>query len=452
MKSTTLEHKSFSNRPARYDVIVVGGGAAGLCAGLAAAQRGASTLILESQDSPGKKILASGNGRCNMSNMKLSPAHYSGEIMRFTEPVLSLWTAQHMLKYWHDMGLATRTEEDRVYPYSLQAKSVLNILTATLAHSGCALKTQQKVSGIEYHPPLKLKEHEENRGADFLLRTADGSCYQAKRIILCCGGMAAPALGTDGESYELYLKHGHRLIKPRPALVQLTCPRLPKRLSGIRSRVALTLKLDSGAVLHEKGELLFTDYGLSGICVMNLAEWVERGLEEKAKLHLSIDFLPDMQVEKACEFVRTLCKTEPLTPALYWGVGLLPEKLSVVIYEQVFVALKKARGYESRKVSGAAEEMQLAQLSDEQIRRLVETAKAWLVELNGTKGFGYAQVTAGGLAARDFNPYTLESLLLPGLFAAGEVLDVHGPCGGYNLHWAFASGSTAGQQAALSLV
>ncbi len=423
-----------------------------MCAGLAAANRGASTLVLESQDSPGKKILASGNGRCNLSNLKLSPAHYSGEALRFTEPILSLWTSQRMLKYWHEMGLATRTEEDRVYPYSLQAKSVLNILTATLAHSGCTLKTGQKVCSIEYRPPLKLKEHGDEGSPRFLLRTEEGTAYLAKRIILCCGGSAAPALGTNGESYELYLKFGHRLIKPRPALVQLTCPRLPKRLSGIRSRVALTLKLDSGAAFREKGELLFTDYGLSGICAMNLSEWVERGLELNAKLHLSIDFLPDMKVEQACEFVRALCKTEPLTPALYWGVGLLPEKLSVVIYEQVFVALKKARGFASRKLTGAAEELQLAELSDEEINRLVETAKAWLVEVNGTKGFGFAQVTAGGLAARDFNPYTLESLKIPGLFVAGEVLDVHGPCGGYNLHWAFASGSTAGQQAALSLI
>lgn len=441
-----------SKRPITYDVLIIGGGASGLCAGLAAASRGAKTLVLESQTAIGKKILATGNGRCNLSNLNLSPTFFGGEDKRFTEPIIRLWTPGQMLNFWHDMGLATRTEEERVYPYSLQAKSLLNILSATLAQSGCSVKTEQKVVDIEYRPPLKLQDYEDTRSSNFLVRCDTEEIFLARKIILCSGGMAAPALGTNGEAYALYTKFGHRIIKPKPALVQLLCPRLPKRLSGIRSRVELKLKLASGAMRREAGELLFTDYGLSGICVLNLSEFVERELESSSKLHLSIDFLPDMTAEQACQFVRTLCKTEAQTPALFWGVGLLPEKLSVVIYEQVFLALNIARGYKTRKVGAAADELRLADLSDEQIRRLVETAKAWLVEVNGTKGFGFAQVTAGGLASKDFNPYTLESLIVPGLFACGEVLDVHGPCGGYNLHWAFASGSTAGTQAALALV
>ncbi len=452
MKNKVQYEEIEVGRDSYYDVIVIGGGASGLSAALAASKRGARCLVLERLDAPGKKILASGNGRCNLSNAKLSPAYFRGSEPRFTEPVLSLWTVQEMLSFWKDLGLATRQEEDRYYPYSLQARSVLNILTASLLQSTCNLKTGKKVEHIQYRPALKLKASEAKYKESFLITCSDGERFVARKLILCAGGMAAPALGTDGSAYRLYEDLGHRLIKPRPALVQLTCPHLPKRLSGIRCRVGLQLKLESGACPKEYGELLFTDYGLSGICILNLSEWVEKALEEQSKLYIGIDFLPDRSEEQAVELVNNLLRHEALTPALYWGVGFLPEKISVILYEQLYLRSRKALGYHSRKAVSSVDEQKLGDLTEAEIKRLVKNAKSWLIEVNGTKGFAFAQISTGGLATGDFNAYTLESLRVPGLYAAGEVLDVHGPSGGFNLHWAFASGAVAGQQAALALV
>lgn len=450
-KNEGMGENAAARRPRHCDVAVIGAGASGLCAAYAAASRGARTILLEALEAPGKKLLATGNGRCNMSNLGLSARDFRGGAAQFTDAVLRLWTTRQMRRFWERLGLATREEEDRIYPYSLQAKSLHSVLLATVAQSGCQLLSGARCLGVDRIPDLSLNG-EEARDAQFLLRCADGRHITARKVILCAGGAAAPALGSTGEAYALYQAHGHRLIKPRPALVQLTSARVPKRLAGTRCRVRIALIREQAPCFSERGELLFTDYGLSGICVLNLSEYVNALLEAEGQASVSIDFLPELAEDEALALLLALARHEPQTPAAFWGIGLLPEKLSPIIYEQLFSDLARMRGQRSLHAQESLDGERLGQLSEEQLRRLVRHSKDWRLRIDGNKGFGFAQVTAGGLDCAQFNPYTMESLLQRGLYAAGEVLDVHGPCGGYNLHWAFASGSTAGQQAALSLM
>lgn len=418
-----------------------------MAAALEASRRGARCLVLEGMDSPGKKILASGNGRCNLTNLNITANDYHSSHLDFCAGVLEQWSCRAMRRYWAQLGLATREEEDRIYPYSLQARSVLRVIAEALRNSSCKINLDSKVNGIKMHQPINLGG--ERKQPYYTVYTTDGRHYTAPAVILASGGMAAPALGSDGSGYALFTELGHRLIHPQPALVQLLADGIPKRLSGTRCRVSLRLGGRHGkGYAPESGELLFTDYGLSGICALNLSAGIAHVLQKGRAIALHIDFLPDIIPESALKITKALRESQPNSPASAWGLSYLPEKLSALLFAQLGRELQQAHGVTPRRLSHV-EQLCLADLDDETLFRLVRYAKDWTCRITGTKGFGFAQVTRGGLDTQDFNPYTLQSLICPGLFACGEVLDVDGRCGGYNLHWAFASGNVAGQNAAL---
>lgn len=430
-----------------YDVIVIGAGASGLLAAREAASRGADCLLLEGLDMPGKKLLATGNGRCNMGNMQMSPSYFRSRHPRFTEAILSNWSPKALRQYWAELGLATREEEGRVYPYSFRAESLHEVLVQSLRSVPCTLRCGQEVQALRAKKALSL---DREAGAIYHVGTKDGQVYRGRAVILATGGRAAPKLGGLGTGYALYEGLGHRLVPQRPALVQLCSRQVPRRFAGLRCRVELRLEAGRKAYVREAGELLFTDYGLSGICVLNLSALVAEQLEQGREPRLFIDFLPDLDEDQALSYVQGLRRSQGFRDAGLWGLSFLPAKISRFLYEERYQDLVRALGLSPRQLR-RQQEYSLADIGDDFVRRLIQLAKAWPCQIQGTRGFDFAQVTDGGLDTRQFNPYTLQSLLWPGLYACGEVLDVCGVCGGYNLHWAFASGIEAGRSAALLL-
>lgn len=362
-----------------YDVAVIGGGAAGLCAAIAASREGAKTVLLEKLDRVGKKLLSTGNGRCNLSNRDLSLAHYRGEKV-FLQTVLE--DSQEIERFFSGLGLLMREENGRIYPLSNHANSVLDCLRIGAERAGVFVETGQTVQRI-----IPLQQ-------GFCL---EGSLpIQAARVVVATGGCAAPKLGSDGSGFALLRGVGHRVTSLTPALVQLCCCKEEMRgLKGVRAYAEATLWQGENLLYREYGEIQFTEYGLSGIPMFNVSSRVARAT---LPLRITLNFLVNQP---------------PLDPNL--------------------------------PLTGAFHRP----LADYLTRRGVSGDNVSFTVI-GTRGWDQAQVTAGGAVLEEFDAATLESRMVSGLYACGEVLDVDGDCGGYNLHWAWASGLRAGRSAAQS--
>lgn len=395
-------------------VIVIGGGAAGLAAAICAARQGAHVTLLEKMDRVGKKILATGNGRCNLLNA--GPLRYPGGAA-FAQAVLSHADARRVSAFFESLGLSLREEEEgRVYPASGQASSVLDVLRISCLRHGVQTVCGAAVSRIEKRP--------EGWSA-----FANGMEYDADALIVTGGGKAAPKLGSDGSAYALLTSQGHRLIPPRPALTQLKTEAGPIRgLAGIRARAGLWLTREGKTLAHEQGEILFTEYGVSGVAAMQLAR-------DAAGAVLHIDLRPAIHIESSGVLPGLVLRAELFSgfPLEQYFTGWLPSRLGMAL-------LKKAGiGPLSRPCST---------LAKQEISALAALLADFPLAITGVQGFESAQVTAGGVDTADFDPLTLASCLAPGLYAAGEVLDVDGDCGGFNLLFAWSSGMLAGEGAA----
>ncbi len=419
----------------KYDLIIVGGGAAGLMAACRL-ERKLSVLLLEKEDTLGKKLTATGNGRCNLSNREMESIYFHGQNVWFTDLILQRFGVDEVLSVFREMGLFLREEDGRVYPYSMQARSVREALVKRVALSSVEVRTGAKVVGVEKSAGLRLGDLTLSGGQSFVVTLADGSACASESILICAGGMATPKLGSDGSGYALFENFGHTLITPRPALVQLICRPARKRLAGTRVRGKITVRPSTRQrQLSERsylGEILFTDYGLSGIPVLNISGLVGRCLKESKSVPVELDLLPEMEINQLTDYLTQRRDVLPELPADDWGSGFLSAAVSQTIINEVLGA-KRGRS------------LTLRRLSDKELHRLALAAKSWTMEVVDTKGFPFAQVTAGGLDTAEFNPRTLESVHMPGLFAAGEILDIDGDCGGYNLHWAWASALAASE-------
>lgn len=405
-------------------VIIVGGGASGLTAAISAARAGAQVTVLDGMERCGKKLLATGNGRCNLTNLDPAlPTKYYGTGSELAEHVTSRRDADWTLAFFEELGLLAQERDGYVYPYAAQASSVLETLLAELRRLRVKLKFKEKIRSVE------------KKDDKWHVKT-DTWCYTACALVLACGSKAAPDTGSDGSGYALAKTLGHTIITPRPALVPVVCEGLlPAQLAGVRCRASVSLyeRLDNRAELLAKdsGELQWTKYGVSGIVIFQLSRFIS-GCKALETLYLQIDLLPD--------FNETY-----LTDLLEKRVQLIDMErvsalLSGMLHEKLISAVLQAAGILAKTVC--------RDLTKEQIRNVIQTAKKFQLNVAGTKSFDACQICTGGVHCREVSMDSLESLKHKNLFFAGELLDVDGPCGGYNLQWAWASGYLAGESAA----
>ncbi len=395
-------------------VLVIGGGAAGMMAALTAAENGHAVTLLERQGRVGRKLMATGNGRCNLTNHHVSPAHYHGETPDFCRHALAAFDVGSTLLYCAGRGrVSTAEDSGRVYPFSNMAGSVLDVLRFALENSGIDLRTGCVVTGIK------------KKGNTFLVRTESGEEFTADRVILAAGGAAGGKVGGVMDGYQLAKGLGHHRTALYPSLVQIrTDPTYPRALKGVKAEAAVTIRRGGEVLAQNRGEVLFTEYGVSGPVIFDISRTAATGGDG---LTVTLDLFPDWEQREALDWLRQRRDSAGDREAGTLLTGALHSRLGQMVC--------KAAGFTNQRAAG---------LSDGDLRRIAAQVKGFTLPITGVCGFDQAQVTAGGLRCGEFDPRTMESRLVPGFYACGEVLDIDGDCGGYNLQWAWSSGHAAG--------
>lgn len=391
-----------------------------MMAALEAARCGAKVAILEKEKRIGKKLLATGNGRCNFSNIDPDLRYYHGEDLRLAESVLKQISAEEVLRIFHQLGITHKIEEaGKVYPYSDQGSAVLDVLRYEIEMQNINILTETKAVSIH-----KKKDY-------FMIKTNKDELIEAKKVILATGGKAGSQFGADGSGYQLAQSLGHRLVDPFPAIVQLKlhAPWL-KAVNGVKWQGQVCYNRNGKCLRTEKGEILFTEYGISGPPVLQLGRLASRQHKNDT---VKIDLFPTWGMEQIQAEVYTRLQSNPQKPADFSLVGLLHKKMIPVLLKEAGVD----------KVGKPSSE-----ITEKEIKNLIYLLKEWEIGVSGTLSWQHAQVTAGGIDTREIHSSGLESQLISGLYLTGEVLDTDGDCGGYNLHWAWCTGLLAGRQAA----
>ena len=406
----------------KRQVLIVGGGASGLMAGICAAREGAEVTILEHMDRVGKKILSTGNGRCNMTNLTMRPECYRSSQKQFPMKVLDRFSVWDTLTFFDELGIETKNRNGYIYPNSDQASSVLDALRMETEHLKIRVVTNCHITELK----AKGRRHFEAK--------TDQGMFQADRLILATGSKAAPASGSDGSGYALAKSFGHRVIKPLPALVQLRCEgKFFKQLAGVRCDAVVKIKNSQGKVLAaDQGEVQLTDYGISGIPTFQVSRFAAVALDQKEKITAVLDFLPSKSMKEITGFLKNRAQLLSYRKTEDYLTGLLNKKLGAVLL----------------KLSGIPAELPVSKITGAQLERLARMLKEFEVPVTATNAFEQAQICCGGVDTREIHAETMESKLVPGLYLTGELLDVDGICGGYNLQWAWSTGAVAGRCAA----
>jgi predicted Rossmann fold flavoprotein len=433
-----------------YDIIIVGAGASGLLAAISAARQGSSVLVIEHKDKAGKKILATGNGRCNYTNLYQNPECYRSDDSAFVMKVLSCFDASKTITFFKELGIYPKEKNGYLYPNSEQASSVLQVLLMECRRLKVNFVYEEKVVQIK-RPNYtviteklvcndnnkatmnsganKAKKQNSNAKVSNSQNIVFQQTYFAEKLILATGGCASPQLGSDGSGYRLAELFGHTIIKPLPALVQLKSnDKYCKTLAGVRTLAKVTAYSNSTELATEEGELLFTDYGISGIPIMQISRFVAKALDKGDKTHLMMDFLPELSMEELNATLLTRLVQNPAKTTEELLVGLLNHKLNYIIIVEA-----KLDPY---KVAG--------KLTPKEIDAIIQQIKKFRMNITDTNSFEQAQVSAGGVTTKEIHEKTMESKLSNNLYLIGELLDVDGTCGGYNLQWAWSSGYLAG--------
>ena len=398
------------------DIGIIGGGASGLAAALAARESLANSVtVFERQNRVGRKLLATGNGRCNLTNRGAAPDNYHGRDPAFAGPALYRFGPDETLRWFASLGLVTRTENSgRVYPLSDTAASVVDVLRLALEARGGQVMCAAPIARAE------------KQGDRFLLTGPLGEQFSFDRLIVACGGAAGARVGGVRDGYGLLGLFGHTVTELRPALVQLKTDNTWTRpLKGVRTQARLTLERDGTVLSAAAGEVQFTDYGVTGPAVYDISRAAS---VDGAGAAVCLRLLPELKKVDIIDYMTAKRNDFPDYKAENILSGTLHNSITRAVLRRADIPL----------------EARLWALSDGALEQIAAVLCRYELPLLGTLGFEDAQVTAGGVDTDGFDPETMESRLVPGLYACGEVLDVDGDCGGYNLQWAWSSGRLAG--------
>ncbi len=421
-------------RPVR--VAVIGGGASGCMAAITAAQAGADVHIFEKNEKPGKKLYATGNGRCNLTNLHMDDSCYHTRTAdkngsSLIHSAIERYSPADQIRFFADLGVPVYDRDGYVYPRTNQAQTVVRALEKRIAalgirvHTGC--------------PVRKIRRSQQGTKADDAVFYVDCNDREARAfdtVILCTGGMAGPQYGTTGDGYRLAASFSHKISTPLPALTALECRgQFLKRAAGVRCRAAVTLYTGNDKKQiregREEGEVQMTDYGISGIPVMQISGMAARLLESKQRVFVQIDFLPEFSDSAFSDEIERRMRED--------RSQMLGDLFLGLVHKKILDLLLAEKGLQA--------EMKARRIDDAGIRQILQSMREYTLEVIQVKSFKQAQVTSGGILLEDTDA-DFQSRLQPGLFFAGEVLDVDGRCGGYNLQWAFATGYIAGLAAA----
>lgn len=394
----------------RHEIMVVGGGASGIMAAIAAKMAGADVAILEHTDKIGKKLLVTGNGRCNITNLLQKPEYYRGHNPEKAWDIITHFTEKDTMLFFKELGLLMKAKGNYVYPYSNQAYSVVNSLKAALRRFSIPI----------YYRTNLIKIEKKTQG---FYGVTEKKHFYAEKVILATGSKAAEKTGSDGSGYALAKELGHTIVPVLPALVQvLVMEKEIERLAGVRMDGSITLYIEDKEKAFEKGEIQFTEYGISGIAVFQVSRFVSEAWDEGKAIRAELDLCLEMEEGELKSWIEE--QQEKENSLLDILTGLVNDKLA-------------------RKIA----------LSEERMAdRLVKKIKHFPITILGTKGFADCQVCMGGVPLTEVKGDTMESLIIDGLYFAGELLDVDGICGGYNLQWAWSSGWLAGASAAANAI
>ena len=395
-------------------VVIIGGGASGLTAAITAARNGKDVTIIEKNNKCGKKLLITGNGKCNFWNQDQNINHYHSSTPDILKNFITKERQNTVLNFFDSLGLVPKIKNGYYYPFSNQASSIQNILLQE-----CQKLNIQIINDVNVEEIIKK---------DCFIINPNKENIKAKNIILATGSKAAPKTGSDGSGYDLAKKLGHSIIPPLPSLIQLKGNETYfKNWSGIRCDVIANLYIDNTFAKKELGEIQLTDYGVSGICIFNLSSKAAIALNNHQKVTLKINFMPFTQNPK--QYLKTLNQNAYKKTISELLEGFLHYKLIDII-------LKKAN---------IKRNIPLNTLSENELNNLIKTLTEFELKINMTHTLDHAQVCSGGVPLTEINSQTLESLKTKNLYFTGEIIDIDGDCGGYNLGWAWMSGIIAGK-------
>ena len=404
----------------RRNIAIIGGGASGMMAAITAAGNGAEVTVYEAKEKLGKKLLATGNGKCNFTNLVQEDSCYRGSDMTFSKAVRECFTVEKTMEFFKQIGIEPKVKNGYVYPNSEQAASVAEALAMELRAKRVKVIQEQVVS-IKKQDGL------------FLVKTEQGNA-EYEKVIMCCGSCAGMKNPKEFFGYRLAEQLGHSITPLIPALVQLRCKeKWFKTVSGVRTEGIISVFADGKEIAKEKGELLFAEYGLSGIPVFQVSRFAGEALRLGKKVTCAVDLLPgytmvelEQLLEKRLETLKNRTAEELLT-------GLLNHKLNYILLKELGINPVE----DSKK-----------EYTSEKIKKLAKLYKSLSCQVTELNPFSSAQVCAGGVNTSEIDHKTLESKLVNNLYFAGELVDVDGTCGGYNLQWAWSSGYVAGSNAA----
>lgn len=403
-------------------VVIVGGGAAGMMAAVVAKRNGGDVTLLERNDRVGKKLLATGNGRCNYTNLNISLKNYHGDNFHFANGPLSQFNKDSVVDFFERMGITPAVEENgKVYPLSFQSSSMLDVLRFEMEHLGVELITGAYVVEV-----TKKKR--------FILKLKDGRIYEADKVILATGGMALPASGSDGNGYSIAKSFGHTIVETFPALVQLKLEgNVFKQINGVKFIGKAGVFHKDKLLREDIGDILFTDYGISGPPILQISRNAIEYLNKEKDVELKVTIIYTKSFDELYSYLIKRFEMMPWKTIEEGLIGIINKKLIIPILKELNIDKNK----------------NIEKLSKDEIRLLTNTLTNWRFKIIGNKGWGQAQVTAGGVNTKEVNPNTLESKIVKGLYIVGELLDIDGDCGGFNLQWSWSTGYIAGLNSVL---